>query len=162
MCFFFLNHSCDSINRLATFSLISFTRISTIYFYLSHSLNRPNRYGTHIYKYNILITPNVVYKFIQNVAFKRQRLRDWKSCVCVFLLMFFFLLFLCAGERFLFINQPQMNKKSSLNRANCKGCSNSLAFIIHSLSNSFACSLLSSPSLFSRYYVFCCLFSYMV
>lgn len=75
-------------------------------------------------------------------------------CVCVFVDVFFFLLFLCAGERFLSINQPQMNKKSSLNRANCKGCSNSLAFIIHSLSNSFACSLLSSPSLFSRYYFF--------
>lgn len=42
-----------------------------------------------------------MFKFIQNVAFKRHRLRDWKSCDCVSLFVFL------AGERFLSINQAR-------------------------------------------------------
>lgn len=84
--FYWIIPMTDSIHRLAVFFAHFIHSHWPNPISLSLALIRSHRVQidkTYIYKYIVLITPNVMFKFIQNVAFKRQRLRDWKSCDCV-------------------------------------------------------------------------------
>lgn len=64
--------------------------------------------------------------FHRNVAFKRRILRHWKSCKHVCVSMCFVVV--CVWRTVSTHKSAlKINKKSSMNCANCKGCSNSVA-----------------------------------